>query len=597
MMRDHAMMPSDSFLANEIIHKRKKIIVFLYSIIYISFLYFIQNFIVELPVLCLYLILFIFTVLLFIFLSYECVIEKTKTLMTLHPEGRLTRLLSGRMLLHIFCFIIALFFAFLAQIILICMSKEDFTVMSIGLLTMPWIYSTCSRISKAESIPWLFYQRSIRWTLLATAILILLIQVVAVIAEYYPHSHYESLDAALNARPLKQTRSSIMNWIVDIASFLETVKIYFISKQNGLLYSLLMIFGSLISFSPIYAIFALVFLPGSEIRRIFIPQYLQTTHTPSCNSVHVIVFSFIFVIFFLGFATIFAHIEMHSNDYSIEKYLNSTKKNVVIYVDGRYYDGDLSSQIDELKEKYKEESQRLTTLMVKEKAELCGGMRANVDRFLDWYYSLGTEYLRLGNALIGNGPEYLASKLKEHLQNGLDDGTYGDIQNKLYQLDMKYDQEIAILKKKYEITEKEAEGHQIISLPPNFLETVPNHSSINFNQRMFTSTGVGAITGGIAAKAISKPALKTAAAALVKLAASKAVTGGGGAVASGAGVGAAIGSILPGVGTAAGAFVGGVIAGIATWVTTDVILLKFDEDRNREKMRQEILEEINAVCQ
>ena len=112
MMRDHAMMPSDSFLANEIIHKRKKTIVFLYSIIYISFIYFIQNFIVELPVLCLYLILFIFTVLLFIFLSYECVIEKTKTLMTLHPEGRLTRLLSGRMLLHIFCFIIALFLPF-----------------------------------------------------------------------------------------------------------------------------------------------------------------------------------------------------------------------------------------------------------------------------------------------------------------------------------------------------------------------------------------------------------------------------------------------------------------------------------------------------
>lgn len=587
----------DFFLSNEIIHKRKNKTVFICSIIYILFLYLIQNFIVELPVLCLYLILFIFTVLLFVFLFYGCIIEKTKTLMTLHPEGRLARLLSGRMLWYLVCFIFALAFAFIVQIRLIGMSREDFTVMSIGLLTMPWIYSACSRIAKAESIPWLFYQRSICWTLLATAILIFLLQVVAVATEYYPPSHYESLDAALNARPLKQTRSSIINWVVELSSIVETVKIYFISNQDGLIYSLLVICCSLISFSPIYAIFSLIFLPGSEIRRIFIPQYLQTTHTPPCNNVYVIVFSFIFVIFFLGFAAIFAHIEMHSSDYSIEEYLNSTKKNVVIYVDGRYYDGALSPQINELKKKYNEESQRLTALMVKEKAELCGGMRANVDRFLDWYYSLGTEYLRLGNALIGNGSEYLTNKLKEHLQNGLDDGTYGDIQNKLYQLDIKYEQEIAILKKKYEITEKEAEGHQIISLPPNFLETVPNHSSINFSQRMFTSTGVGAITGVIAAKAISKPALKTAAAALVKLVASKAVTGGGGAVASGAGVGAAIGSVFPGVGTAAGAFVGGVIAGIATWVTTDVILLKFDEGKNREKMRQEILEEINAVCQ
>ena len=242
--------------------------------------------------------------------------------MTLHPEGRLARLLSGRMLWYLVCFIFALAFAFIVQIRLIGMSREDFTVMSIGLLTMPWIYSACSRIAKAESIPWLFYQRSICWTLLATAILIFLLQVVAVATEYYPPSHYESLDAALNARPLKQTRSSIINWVVELSSIVETVKIYFISNQDGLIYSLLVICCSLISFSPIYAIFSLIFLPGSEIRRIFIPQYLQTTHTPPCNNVYVIVFSFIFVIFFLGFAAIFAHIEMHSSDYSIEEYLN-----------------------------------------------------------------------------------------------------------------------------------------------------------------------------------------------------------------------------------------------------------------------------------
>lgn len=585
----------DFFLSNEIIYKRKSSSAFFCAAIYIFLLYITREFIVKQQAIFLYCIIFLFTLLLFIFLFYGCIIKKTKMLMTYRQGGRLARLLSGRVVWYFICFILALLLAFLAQIMLIGMPKEDFLIMSIALLSMPWIYNACACIINAESIPWLFYHRSIWVTLLVIAGLSCLLQISAVIADLYPHPQYESLDAALAARPLIRTNSNIINWIVDFSSLAETVKIYFISQQDGLLYCLLIICASFISFSPIFAIFSLIFLPISEIRRIFIPHYLQTTNTPPCNRAYIFIFFLILIILFMGFAAIFAHIEMHSRDYSVEKFIEAAEKKSVILVDGRYYDEKIAPEISELKEKFYTESQRLTTLMVKEKAELCGGMRANVERFLDWYYSFGTEYLRLGNALIGNGSEYLAQKLKEHLQYGLDDGNCGDIQRKLYQLEIKYEQEIANLKKKYELSEKEAEGQKIISLPSSFLDTVPSHSAIDFDQRMFTSSGVGAITSIIAAKTISKPVLKTAAAALVKLVGSKAVTEGG-AIAAGMGIGASIGSVIPVLGTTVGAAVGGLIAGAGVFVGTDMIMLKLDEEISRDDMRKAILEEVNAVC-
>jgi phage tail tape-measure protein len=98
-----------------------------------------------------------------------------------------------------------------------------------------------------------------------------------------------------------------------------------------------------------------------------------------------------------------------------------------------------------------------------------------------------------------------------------------------------------------------------------------------------------------AAKVANKGVFKTAAKALSKMAASKAV-----AVLGGAAVGAAIGSVLPGVGTAVVGALGGVIGGLAI----DGALLRLEEvlrgvlssHRQRASRRRECNEQHGCDC-
>lgn len=268
---------------------------------------------------------------------------------------------------------------------------------------------------------------------------------------------------------------------------------------------------------------------------------------------------------------------------------------IVYKIDDVFYKKEIYDDIEKARSLFFAEQQKLANNYAKEKYELCGRMRANVDDFLDWYYSLTSEYIRIANILIGNGSEYISQKLNEYLQRGTQYNNLGSIEHEMKLLDEKYKQEISALAEKYKITEIETEGKKIITLEPDFLKAPQS----NFNDRILISTGaggVGFITGAIAVKAMSKPAVKSAAAALVKLVASKAATGGS-AAAAGAGIGAAIGSIIPGAGTALGAAIGGVIGGVSVWIATDAAVLTLDEAVNRDDVRQEILAEIDAICQ
>lgn len=45
-------------------------------------------------------------------------------------------------------------------------------------------------------------------------------------------------------------------------------------------------------------------------------------------------------------------------------------------------------------------------------------MEQNVDGYLDWYYSLTAEYVRLAKLLTGDIEGYMEQKLSEHIQKG-----------------------------------------------------------------------------------------------------------------------------------------------------------------------------------
>src|SRR5690606_14610514 len=51
-------------------------------------------------------------------------------------------------------------------------------------------------------------------------------------------------------------------------------------------------------------------------------------------------------------------------------------------------------------------------------AEAFGGLEDNVDRWLDWYYSLGGEYARIAHLMAGELEGYMAARLEEALLQG-----------------------------------------------------------------------------------------------------------------------------------------------------------------------------------
>ncbi len=234
-------------------------------------------------------------------------------------------------------------------------------------------------------------------------------------------------------------------------------------------------------------------------------------------------------------------------------------------------------------------------------------MRLNVDPFLDWYYSLPAEYLRIGHLLAGSLETYLEEKLVHYLQQGDAFASVGRT------LNAALEQHKSALEEYKKKVSEIIGANRIAALHPSMeiartmsLEaalTPPIHQDmINTTDRVFGGLGAGAvvgtitavITGKIVSKAVGKATIKKAAQVLAKVIGGKAVGTLGGASA-GAAIGAAAGSAVPVIGTAIGAAVGGIVAGLVTGVTVDKLLLMLEEAMNRDEFKKELLNSIESA--
>ena len=264
---------------------------------------------------------------------------------------------------------------------------------------------------------------------------------------------------------------------------------------------------------------------------------------------------------------------------------------------------------------------------------------ANVDSYLDWYYSLGADYERLGNLITGTIESFVADQLTESLEAGVDDSEFvSTLQSYVDQaaaINAEYEEGLAnselIGIPEWLLTSTEAITAAFLSGPIE-----PTQRLLDAGERFGISATVGG-AGGIAAgvvtskaiggatekaaaksaekaaagavgdaaeKAAGKQATKTAEKAAAKSIGSKIVEKAAGkaffkAIVSrigsmlgsrgvGAAVGGAAGTLVgPGVGTAVG-----IAAGAAIGVGVDYGLLMLDEAQNRESYKAEIIESI-----
>ena len=266
-----------------------------------------------------------------------------------------------------------------------------------------------------------------------------------------------------------------------------------------------------------------------------------------------------------------------------------------------------------------EEINRLAVSMMEERSQAMDSidmaltegfslMRANVDPYLDWYYSLPGEWTRVTTLLTGNLENHLTDKLSESLGADEPFAEFEQTFEEALQAEAQNTEEFRRLA--IELLEARrvevAPGDNVRVLAHNDQEallSLPAHTGItSIEQRLGATAATTGISGVVAAAATrqilvrvaARGTLRTATVAITRLVTVRAASsGGGGAV--GALIGGGIGSVVPGLGTAIGAAIGGAIGGIGVGVGAEYLILKLEELWSRETHRQELIASIDAA--
>lgn len=531
---------------------RRKRTVFFYAVLYLALLALMRHFLADLPMLFLLACMMFFFVLHILFLFYCAVIGQTRKVLTYRSGGRLAWFFSRRWMLFLVNVVVAMGLSFLCVVRLAAMSPVDFGIMGLTLLFMAAMYEPVARWVASESIPVLVCRRVMGWSLLGAVIVTFLLQVGAAFLGCYDAPAYVSIKEALDSRTIGiMTGSNIINHVLDASSYLQTCEMYFLSQmvQGGVAYAAVTALLAMFSFGSVLAAFAPVMIPPSEQRRIFIPRAIPSTEVPSCDKKSVFWFSVAGMLMFFGGAFLFAGLDSSAGSASAEEKVETLKETTteyVVQVDGVLYRSGVYDEVQNLKREYSDLIDKAQQGVLLSRARICGAMEANVDRFLDWYYSLGAEYMRVAKTLVGDGKQYVEEKFEENLGYGIDMESFERELSNLRNLKEEYDYMVVEAKQKFRLSEAPEAEVPVVALDNGFFDLLDRDAAIGFESRMKISSVLGMTSAA---------------------------------------------------GTMATRLVSPNIISAATWIVSDTLLLSLDEYSNRDDMRRAILASIQEQCQ
>ena len=549
---------------------------------------------------------------------YTNTIHKISRLSHFSKQGLLYRLLSGRYLAIIFWIAWSIGSSFF---MLIQFHTYDSFQWKVFFLTIPvfWcVFTLSKRLIVEELKPYLVINTALEWSRWLCPFIMLIIYIVLNL--YFGETrHYSSIIDAIDNKKFAvadMTGSDLVLEFSQSLAFYDGIKAYALSRfgdHETIWYLLILSVGGLIVFFNACAMLSCLLIPKEEYLRLFAP--LSATDKPeplSASRIAVISAIATFLIFFI-YLPIFSYIEAGVQSNGINTFRQATESYITLnleQIDNTYFKSGTLDKLNNAKAKALQDLHKFDNSLANLDNLIDTAFKkleSNVDAYLDWYYSLEGEYGRIGNLLIGELDNYMKEKLEDYLQQ---QDAFRDVQATITDTIALHDE----VQKEYEKTAKNIMAENRID-PAYFSVDVRQHISlenalkapihkdiINLKNRLMLSAGGGAVVGlitatvgkKIIAKVAGKAVLKTASKALFKVFASKTVGSAGGA-AAGAATGAVIGSIIPGIGTAIGAGVGGAAGGIAAGLAVDAVILKLDEEMNRQEFKNEMLTSINAT--
>jgi len=536
--------------------------------------------------------------------------KKIRNLAVYDRTGVLYRILSGRILATFIWSILAVVSTFF-----VLLQFHSYTTWEWAgfFLVVPlfWLVYTIARSFVDGQIkPYIASATAIRTARRITPI-VATIAYFAVVYQFVELPQHQTLGEAIDyAKSLsgESTGSALIFEIAQYQAYYDGAKYFILGQFRGdqAIWELFLIsIGGYVIFFSASTMLSCFAIPPREYRRVFSP--LSDADIPPQMTgwnVGLTSATFSFVVLFV-LLPIFTFVEQQTGQDN-KPFVEARKKAdfFVVQIDDAYFRPGTPDELRDIQVKALRRMDSLLPELDRELDRAFATMEANVDPFLDWYYTLKSEYLRTLNLLAGNFEDYLAEILTDHLQHGAPFKAFEAKVTEALALQKEIQPEF-IREAQAVLARNSVEPPQDVNLVvvqrialPEVL-TLPQHRDmIEIEKRLGLSGGAGVIAAVAAKKIIAKVAakgtFKIAGTALAKMIGGKAVAGFGGA-AGGAAAGAAIGSVVPGIGTAVGGIIGGIIGAVTAGVAVDKGLLMLEEYFGRDQFREDLLSAIRET--
>lgn len=540
---------------------------------------------------------------------YSITIRQTHRLTLFVQHGWIYRLFLGRALQTILWILWALFSSFYMLIQFQFYQLMDWAAFFLIVPVFYLTYRFFRQIFVQEIKSYLVINMTLIWAGWCAPVLMLLIYL-AYLLSFGEMPRYSTLDLAITEHKsiVAHLTSSALVWqsLQFLADF-EAVKAYSLGQmglanQHWALFALGL--GQLVVFYNACKMLSCLLIPKQEYLRIVAP--LTDDDQPvvvSKSGIAVMSAVLTFVTLFI-YLPLFASLEEVAQQSPELKAVREDIEQAIVRIDNDFYGKAILVDLQRAKLKILH-TQDVSLRNLEEQVDRAfDHLESHVDHYLDWYYSLGGEYARIGHLMTGDFDHYMRQKLQDSLQQG---DAFKGVQTALDKALVSQQHALA----EYQQTAKQilarnrvdhvvAKSQVVQQLSSEELFQIPQHEDLINMQVRLGGSGVaatiGAIGGFVVSKIISKVVGKTtfklAVKGVSKLAVGKAAGTTGGA-AAGAATGAVAGSIIPGAGTAIGALVGGIVGGLATGLVIDKGLIELESYLSREQFKQSIMRAIN----
>lgn len=542
---------------------------------------------------------------------YEAAIAKTLRRERYLREGLFFRLFSGRLLIGAVALVLVLLAAPFLLVRLHMLPAREWLLLVLSVPLQLASFSLCKRLLRNEYKPWLLVPAALDWTRIVCPTLLALAYAALLSWRHAPSAGLD-LTAAVEAALRGVADVDASRALATLANFFalfEGTKTYFlahVAAESGRLvfWAAVLDFWMLCYF--LSRVLSVALLPRAEWRRVFGPlsdDREAAALTPRRIAVACALFTFVSL--FIAVPLLSSVETQVRARPEFEQAFAGTRLRVERIGDEYFAQGTIAAL--ERARRVALARLEVSTGELQQKTDAAfAAMAGNVDVYLDWYYSLGAEYARIGHLLTGDLEDYMARKFAETLAQedvlrGVESALATSLANSA-EANRLYERLVTNLLAQNRLDAPTDEVEVVQTLALSDVLVPPEHAELlGVQSRLLASSGgavagvlAGAIAGKLVAKVVTKSSFKLATKAVAKLVASKAAgtTMGAGA---GAAAGGAIGSVVPGLGTAIGALIGGVLGGLVVGVGIDAALIEFEEAVGREAFRAELLQALDEA--